>query len=226
MSFLEELKRQAATNMSARPDAIDAETRARNARLAQGAVRVTHDYWKEMALQLNLIRPPSTARYLLDGRRPVEGLRSGSFRVVPVTRASHAGEVVFESAVLAWTVGNGQKMTIDKELPAEADRVRAALRQAGIQSHESPRRDVDSGRLLGTRFEFVADLAASIRIQPLPDSGRVRLAFSNIDQLERIEAEFPAVGMRPRQLDEIGRWIVGQPHRVLEYAAEVKRFQA
>jgi hypothetical protein len=226
MSFLEELKRQAATTSVARPDSADAETRARNARLAQGALRVTHDYWKEMVEQLNLIRPPSTARYLLDGRRPVEALRIGAFRVVPVTRASHGGEVVYESVVLAWQVGNGQKMTIDKELPAEADRVRAALRQGGITAHETLRRDPASGRMLGTRFEFVAEIAASIRVLPLPDTGRVRLVFCNIDQLERIEAEFPAVGMRPRQLDEIGRWIVGQPHRVLEYGSEVRRFQA
>jgi len=226
MSFLEELKRQAATTTEARPEATDAEARARNARLAQGALRVTHDYWKEMVEQLNLIRPASSARYLLDGRRPLEDLRCGNFRVVPVTRASHGGEVVFESVVLAWQVGNGRKSTIDKELPTEADRVRAALRQAGIQVHESQRRDVASGRLLGTRFEFVADVAASIRMLPLPDTGRVRLVCCNLDQLERVEAEFPAVGMRPRQLDEIGRWIVGQPHRVLEYATEVKRFLA
>jgi hypothetical protein len=226
MSFLEELKRQAATCTVASPGVADAETRARNARLAQGALRVTHDYWKEMIVQLNLIRPPSPARYLLDGRRPVEDLRIGAFRIVPVTRGSHGGEVVFESIVLAWQVFSGNRTTIDKELPAEADRVRSALRQAGIQAHESQRRDVASGRLLGTRFEFVADVTASIRVQPLPDSGHVRLVFSNLDQLERVEAEFPAVGMRPRQLDEIGRWIVGQPHRVLEYASDVKRFQA
>jgi hypothetical protein len=228
MSFLEELKRQAATSTVAGADAAvaDAETRARNARLAQGALRITHDYWKEMVAQLNLIRPASSARYLLDGRRPVEELRCANFRVVPVTRASHGGEIVFESVVLAWQVGNGRKTTIDKELPAEAERVRAALRQAGIQVHEAPRRDAASGRLLGTRFEFVADVAASIRVLPLTDSGRVRLVFSNLDQLERVEAEFPAVGMRPRQLDEIGRWIVGQPHRVLEYASDMRRFQA
>ncbi|HET9976076.1 MAG TPA: hypothetical protein VFQ20_01455 [Burkholderiaceae bacterium] len=226
MSFLEELKRQAANSTVAEPDAADAEARARNARLAQGALRITHDYWKEMVEQLNVIRPASTARYLLDGRRPVEDLRSGNFRVVPVTRASHAGEVVYESLVLAWQVGNGRKTTIDKELPTEADRVRAALRQASIQMHESQRRDAATGRLLGTRFEFVADVAASIRVVPLPDTGRVRLVCSNLDQLERIEAEFPAVGMRLRQLDEIGRWIVGQPQRVLEYASAVRRFQA
>lgn len=226
MSFLEELKRQAASSAVAVSSAADAEIRARNARLAQGALRLTHDYWKEMVEQLNVIRPASPARYLLDGRRPVEDLRCANFRVVPVTRASHGSEVIYESVVLAWQVGNGRKTTIDKELPAEADRVRAALRQGGIQMHESQRRDPASGRPLGTRFEFVADVAASIRVVPLPDSGRVRLVCSNLDQLERIEAEFPAVGMRPRQLDEIGRWIVGQPHRVLEYASDVRRFQA
>jgi hypothetical protein len=59
----------------------------------------------------------------------------------------------------------------------------------------------------------------------LLDAGRVRLTFTNIDQLERVDAEYPAAGLRQRLLDEIGRWIVGHPQRVLEYAGEVRRFQ-
>jgi hypothetical protein len=68
-------------------------------------------------------------------------------------------------------------------------------------------------------------VAASVRVTPLPDSGKVRLSFVNVDQLERVDGEYPAAGLRARLLDEIGRWIVGQPHRVLEYAGNIKRFQ-
>jgi hypothetical protein len=39
-----------------------------------------------------------------------------------------------------------------------------------------------------------------------------------------VEAQFPAVAMRLQQLDDIGRWIVGQPNRVLEFASDVRRF--
>lgn len=222
MSFLNDLKRQAASIQT--PDASDPEVRDRNARLANGACRVTRDYWKEMADQLNLIRPPSGARYLLDGRHPIEELHCANFRVIPVSRHDHSGEEHFESVVLAWQAVSARRVRIEKDFPNEIERVRAALRQAGIQAHEAPVRNVSTGRTVGTAFDFNAEVAASIRLVPLPETGRVRLIFTNIDQLERVEAEFPAVAMRLQQLDDIGRWIVGQPNRVLEFASDVRRF--
>jgi hypothetical protein len=224
VSFLNELKRQTAALQPV--ETADPEARERNLRLAQGACRVTRDYWKELCDHLNVLKPPSAARYLIDGRNPLAGLRCVNFRLVPASRRNPAGEETFESVMLSWQAASGQRMRIEKDFPTEIDRVRAALRQAGIQSHESPVRSGSTGRPLGVAFEFTADVTVSIRLVPLPETGRVRLFFANLDQLERVEAEFPAVAMRPRQLDEIGRWIVGQPHRVLEYANEVRRYGA
>lgn len=226
MSFLNELKRQTAALQPTTVEAADPEEIERNFRLAQGACRVTRDYWKELAEQLNLLKPPSGGRYLLDGRNALDGLVCTNFRVVAPSRRNTDGEETFESVMLAWNVASGRRMRIDKDFPTEVDRVRAALRQAGIPSHEAPLHSGNNGRAQGTSFEFTCDVAASIRLVPVAQTGRVRLVFANLDQLERVEAEFPAVAMRPRQLDEIGRWIVGQPHRVLEYASDVRRFGA
>ena len=223
MSFLNELKRQAAAIQPQAQD--DVHVLERNTRLSHGACRIARDYWKELADHLNVLRPTSAARYLLDGRRTLDAVRCGNFRVVANSRRSHEGEEFFEAVVFAWQAGNGERMRIEKDFPTEADRVRASLRQAGIQYHESSLRD-EAGRSSATDFEFTADVTASIRLVPLAESGRVRAVFSNIDQLERVEADFPAAAMRPRRLDEIARWIVGQPNRVLEYAGGVKRFQA
>jgi hypothetical protein len=226
VGFLDELKEQArALNTAAESTGIDAESLARNRRLANGACRLAHDYWKELSEHLNLIRAPSQARYLVAGRDPMSGLVCCNFRVLPQMKLLPGGEPLYESVLLAWQASGEGVQRIEKENPPEIERLRALLSQAGIQASEAPTRHAVTGRQQGTAFQFKPIVAASVRVTPLADAGKVRLTFVNVDQLERVEGEYPAAGLRARLLDEIGRWIVGQPHRVLEYAANLKRFQ-
>jgi hypothetical protein len=226
VGFLDELREKArAYQKGSDQSGPDAETLARNRRLANGACRLAHDYWKELCEHLNAIRPPSKARYLIGGRDPLEGLACNNFRVLPQMKLLPGGEPHYESVLLAWHAGSDTVLRIEKEHPQDIERTRAALMQAGIQATEAPVRHAVTGRPQGTSFQFKAHIAASVRVTPLLDSGRVRLTFANIDQLERVEGEYPAPGLRARLLDEIGRWIVGQPHRVLEYASNLRRFQ-
>jgi hypothetical protein len=225
VGFLDELKAQSGTLRTSEVVGVDAETLARNRRLANGACRLAHDYWKELCEHLNVIGAPSLARYVIGGRAPLEGLVCRNFRVLPQHRLLPGGEPLYESVMLAWHAAGEDAHRIEKEHPHDIDRLRAALMQAGIQAQEAPVRHAVSGRPNGTTFQFKPIVAASVRVTPLPDSGKVRLSFVNVDQLERVDGEYPAAGLRARLLDEIGRWIVGQPHRVLEYAANIKRFQ-
>jgi hypothetical protein len=225
VGFLDELKAQTRALRTADTARPDAETLARNRRLANGACRLAHDYWKELCEHLNLIGAPSHARYVIGARDPLEGLVCRNFRVLPQHRLLPGGEALYQSVLLAWHAASESVQRIEREHPHDIERLRASLMQAGIQPQEEPVRHAVSGRLHGTAFQFKAVVAASVRVTPLPDSGRVRLSFVNVDQLERVDGEYPAAGLRARLLDEIGRWIVGQPHRVLEYAGNVKRFQ-
>ena len=225
MGFLDELKEQTRALQTVDSVAPDAEALARNRRLANGACRLAHDYWKELCEHLNLIRSPSAARYVFAGREPLEGLVCANFRVLPQLKLLPGGEPLYEAVVLGWQATGDTLQRIEKEHPHDIDRLRAALMQAGIQPSEAPVRNAASGRLQGTVFQFKPVVSASVRVTPLLDSGKVRLSFVNIDQLERVDGEYPAAGLRARLLDEIGRWIVGQPHRVLEYAGNIKRFQ-
>jgi hypothetical protein len=226
VGFLDELKEQARALQAVPDDAgLDAETLARNRRLSNGACRLAHDYWKELADHLNRLRPPSQARYLIGGREPLAGLACSNFRVLPQHKLLPGGEALYESVLLAWSAASERVERIEKEHPHDIERLRASLMQAGIQASEAQVRHTISGRPQGTAFQFKASVAASVRVTPLADAGRVRLTFVNVDQLERVDGEYPAAGPRARLLDEIGRWIVGQPHRVLEYAGNLKRFQ-
>jgi hypothetical protein len=223
VSFLDELK---LVSRALQQDAtVDPDAQVRNQRLANEACRTAHDYWTELCAQLNVIQAPSAARYVLDGRQAMAGLVCKNFRVSPHLRLVTGGPSQYESVALVWQAVGTPRLHIEKELPRDIERLRAGLRQAGITAHEVGVRNPTTGRMQATAFEFQPDVTASVRVLPLPESGRVRLVFTNVDQLERVEAEFPAVGLRTKLLDEIGRWIVGQPQRVLEYASEVKRFQ-
>lgn len=224
VSFLEELKQQA-RSIQTSASGEDPEVLARNRRLAYGACELAYNYWKELCEQLNVIQPPSAARYMIDGRHPLKDLVCNRFRAMPNVRMLPGGKSQIDGVMLAWQVSAERRERIEKELPKDIERVRGGLRQAGIQANEVPVRNEATGRLQGTGFDFKAEIHAHVRVVPLPDTGRVRLTFCNIDQLERVDAEYPAAGLRQRLLDEIGRWIVGQPQHVLEYASEVRRYQ-
>jgi hypothetical protein len=223
VSFLEQLKQQARTLHDGDP--LAPEALMRNQRLANEACRIADEYWKELAQQLNVIRTPSAARYVLDGRNALQGLACRNFRVSPHLRLVPGGASQYDSVALVWQAAGTARIRVEKELPNDVERLRTNLRQAGIAAHESSVLNPSTGRARATAFEFVPEVSASVRVAPLPESGRVRLTFTNVDQIERVEAEYPAVGLRAKLLDDIGRWIVGQPHRVLEYASDVKRYQ-
>lgn len=223
MSFLEDLKRQAQSTSA--PRECDPDVAQRNARLANLACRAALNYWTELVPQLNQITPVGTARYALDGRTVLEGLPCCNFRVAPKMLRQHDGSEHFEVVVLSWLARSGQRMRLEKDFPTDIERLRARLTQAGIQAHEAQTRHAGSGRVQATSFEFAADVTASIRLLPLHDEGKVRLIFSNLDALERIEAVFPGFAMRPNQLDDIARWIVGKPQTLLKHAFDVTRHQ-
>ncbi len=206
------------------PEPVDAETQQRHVRLSHGACRVARDHWTALAERLNAAPPPSPARYVFGGRRALEAMRCTRFQVTHRSRLDLHGDEYFEFVALSWRATNGERVRVEQSFPADIERLRTALNQGGITAVETPIRDTYAGRTRGVLFEFNTEVVASIRITPLAESGRVRLVGMNVDQLERVESEFAASKMRLKQLDELARWILGQPQRALEQAIEVKRF--
>jgi hypothetical protein len=222
VSFLDDLKRQAQTRVVQREN--DPGVAERNALLANVACRATLDYWTEMVAQLNLIAPASPARYALDGRTTLQELTCTNFRVAHKLHKQHDGSEHFELVAVSWLASSaGERLRIVKDFPPDIERLRKRLSQGGIQAHETPTRHAGSGLVQATQFEFPASISCGIRLVPMHNEGRVRLTFSNLDALERIDAEFPAFAMRAGQFDDIARWIVGEPQHLLKNASDVTR---
>ena len=48
----------------------------------------------------------------------------------------------------------------------------------------------------------------------------------NLDGFESVSLELPAIEVGSARLDELARWIVGQPHRFLDGAQNLRRIEA
>lgn len=224
--FLAELEQEVQRSREPDPvEPIDPNTLSRNTRLANAACRAVLDYWNLLAEHLNALRMAAHGRYAFDARTAAQGGPGHDFRVSTNLRMTHAGDEHFESVVLSWRVGRGERLKLHKVFPAEIDRLRARLRFAGITPAENPVRDPGTGRPRGTEFEFAADVSASVRVTPLHDAGKIRLTLLNLAALERIEAELPAFAMRPAELDELARLICGRPNGLLKHAQNLIRHE-
>jgi hypothetical protein len=224
--FLAELKHEVQRTRTPDPaESIDLNALARNTRLANAACRAVFDYWTLLAEHLNALRLAASGRYAFDARSAAQGSPGHGFRVASNQRTTHAGEEHFESVMLSWRVGRGERFKLHKLFPVEIDRLRARLRFAGINAAESPVRDPASGHPRGIEFEFAADVNASVRVTPLHDAGKIRLTLLNLAALERIEAELPAFAMRPAELDELARLICGRPSSLLKHAQNLVRHE-
>ena len=222
-SFLAELEHEAADSLTG--NEFEPQTFERNVRLTNAACRAAADYWARMVDHLNVLKPTAPGRYVFDGRTVLEGVPAQDFGVVPRLHDTHGGGEQFESVTLAWRVGSSQTLRVVKDFPPDIERLRTRLSFAGINAFESQIRHKLTSRLLGTLFEFTADVVASVQITPLPAQGKVRLSLRNIDALERLEAELPAFAIRAHELDELARWICGKPHTLLKHAQAIVRHE-
>ncbi|HET7793163.1 MAG TPA: hypothetical protein VFL64_07240 [Rhizobacter sp.] len=223
MGFLDDLKRQADALKT--QQTIDTAALARNAALVEGACRSVLQYFMELAQQLNVLQPTPPLRILLDKANTIDGLKRCDFRV-DARRKQHRGQEVFDHVVLHGLQKTSRKLSMSKDFPPEIERLESRLRQAGISPDTQWVRDQQSGRLEEVRFTFTADITMMVRVLPNHDEGHLRFQIANFDALETVTADFPAHLVGSELLDQLARWVVGEPNQFLKQAESVRRTEA
>lgn len=223
MGFLDDLKRQADALKTQQTE--DSALLARNAALVEAACKGVWQYWLDLAHQLNVLQPVPPVRFSLDKATALDGLKRCDFRV-DARRKQHRGQEVYDHVVIHALQKTGRSVTLSKDFPPEIERLESRLRQAGISPDTQWIRQPDSGRLEQVRFSFTADVTLMARLLPDHDAGRLRFQLGNFDSLETVTAEFPARAVGSELLDQLARWMVGQPHEFLKLAETVRRVEA
>jgi hypothetical protein len=130
---------------------------------------------------------------------------------------------VFDHVVLNFAAKTGTRVAIAKDFPPEIEKLEGRLRQCGAYYESEVIRDGDNGKFVEKRFEFIADFQSSVRLIPDHDSGRIVFHVANLDGFETVSVAFPAFEVGTSRLDELARWINGEPHAFLRDGQHLRR---
>jgi hypothetical protein len=99
------------------------------------------------------------------------------------------------------------------------------LRQSGAKVDVQAERDPSGGKLLNMRYRLPAVFLASVRLVPRHEEGLVTFKLMNLDDFDTVWATLAAAEVSAARLDDLARWIVGQPHRFLVGAQHIRRVE-
>ena len=223
MGYLEDLKRQADDVLAQQRQDIGALQR--NTLLTDAACQSAARYLATLARQLNVLQPVSKTVWRLDSKTSFNQLRFSDFRADSRMKKLREAEV-FDHVVLNFAAKTGTRVTIGKDFPPEIEKLESRLRQYGAPYESEVIRDPETGKFVEKRFDVVADFQSSIRVLPNHDAGQIVFHVANLDGFETVTVVFPAFEVGSARLDELARWINGEPHAFLRDGQHVRRVPA
>jgi len=132
---------------------------------------------------------------------------------------------VFDYVVLGFDLKTGTRVTIAKDFPPEIQKLEARLAQCGAQFTSEILNDPENGRFLEKRFELKADFTGVVRMVPDHDTAWIQFQIVNLEGFETVTVQFPAFEVGSQRLDELARWIVGEPNGFLRGGQNLRRVE-
>ncbi len=222
MGYLDELKRLADAQRSRA--AVDGGALERNTLTTDGVCHAAARYFGTLAQQLNVLQPVSPAVLRFDPQHDFRNLRLSDFRADSRLKKLRSVEV-FDHVALAFAMKTGRMVTMAKDFPPAIDKLEARLAQCGTPFQSENVRDPENGKFIERRFEFRADFAGSVRLLPDHDTAWVTFRIVNLEGLCTTTVRFPAIEVGGKRLDELARWIVGEPNAFLDGGHELRRVE-
>jgi len=223
VGYLDELKRQA--DAAKAQHTLDIGALGRNALVTDAACQSAFRYFATLAQQLNVLRPPAKAEFRLDRNTAFKDLRRTDFRADSRLRNLRDAEV-FDYVLLGFDMKSGARITLAKDFPPAIEKLESRLAQCGATFESEIIRDPGNGRFIEKRYEISADFHGTIRLIPDHDSAWIQFQIVNLDGFETVTVQFPAFEVGSARLDELARWIVGEPNAFLRDGHQLRRVEA
>ncbi len=223
VGYLDDLKRQAEAAKA--KVTVNGGAFERNTLVVDAACNSTFRYFTTLAQQLNVLQPVSRAEYRLDTTTAFKGLRLTDFRADSRQKKLRDADV-FDHVILAFRMKSGTSVTLAKDFPPAIEKLESRLTQCGARFQSDNVRDPATGKFVEKRFEIAADFHGTVRLIPDHDNGWVQFQLVNLDGFETVSIEFPAFEVGSARLDELARWIVGEPNTFLRDGERLRRVEA
>ncbi len=214
MSFLSELKSRANALQGLQLDAQ--QDLLANTGACEVACRMAASYLQDLCVQLNVLLPPATGVYSLDGKQAFPALAQRDFRCDARRKVLRNAEV-FDYIAVGWNLrpATGQVGThsVVVNFPPELERVTQRLSVGHVQHERREQRHLESNKLLAYVFDYQTEARAFITITPDHDGGRIAFRVSNVGGFGVLQSAYGAAQVTPALMDELARKVVGQASR-------------
>lgn len=220
MGYLDELKQQAAAARARQT--TDFGALDRNMQLVESACTSAARYFGALAQQLNVLQPVSKLVFRFDNKHSFTSLKLCDF-VADARQRKLRDADVFDHVLLRYNLKTGSRVSLAKDFPPEIEKLEAKLQQCGALFQSERVRNPQTGRFVETRFDIQADFRAWVKIVPDHDSGWVQFQLVNLDGFETVSISLPAFEIGSARLDELARWIVGEPNTFLRDGQNLRR---
>jgi hypothetical protein len=223
VGFLDDLKRQA--DAAKALETTDIGMLERNAALADAACNTAFKYLGSLVQQLNVLKPVSKVTYRLDKRHAIDKLRMTDFRA-DARRKRLRGNEVFDHVVFRYQLQSGQRLSLTKNFLPDIELLESRLKRSGAPMRNDAVKNPETGKLTEMRYEIICDFNASVHVTPDHDTGRLHFEVVNLDGFETVNVDFPAFEVGNARLDELARWLMGEPNSFLKDGQNLRRIEA
>ena len=232
MGFLDQIKQQAdaVKQQQSAGSAAGSVFHEANTYATEAACVTIFDYFAALAPQFNVLKPPSKGRHILDRQNSFTDLPQTDFRVdcrrKPSPQPTTMQPDLFDHIVMQWALDGKQQLVLQKDFITDIEKLEPKLNQSGAKFDAEDVRDPASRKLKFMRYTLAARFSASVMVEPRHNAGTLQFKVNNIDGFDTVTLVFTAGQINTARLDELAKWIVGQPHRFFEAATELRRVEA
>jgi hypothetical protein len=214
MSFLNELKNQAQSLQDQQLG--DHQSVAANTEATEIACKLALKYLQDLTAQLNVIQPPASGTYSLDGKTPWPALKLSSFRCDARKKMLRSKEA-FDYIAVGWNIvpsaGPVVQSSVTVNFPPDLERVAQRLSTGQVRHERKETRHPDTNKLLAYRFEFETASAGSVSLTPEHDLGHIAFRVCNVGGFQILNTRYPSNQVNQSLMDELAKYLVGQSTR-------------
>lgn len=214
MSFLNQLKNQADA-LQNKQQGVQANLNE-NTQATEMACKMATKYLQDLCAQLNVINPPASGNYTLDGKTPWPNLVMREFRS-DARKKMLRGAEAFDYIGCAWrlipSTGQVAQHRVAVNFPPDLERVVQRLSAGQIKHERKDQRHPETNKLLSYVFEYATESRGSVTLTPDHDKAQIVFRVSNVGGFEIVSATYPSAQVTSSLMDELAKKLVGQVSR-------------
>ena len=209
MGLLDDLKQQADTLRQ--KEQISQEEINQNLLLAHAKLKDALHYWVELFNSLNVIKPPITRIYYLEGGATrIEGLRQSDYNVNG-RRLTIDHKDYIEAIVLRFRCASEQRLTIEKQTDGVVQRMREHLWSNNLKFDLKEVRN-ERGYIERGIFTVLCEVPVTVTMAGDLENARIKVACKNLEKFGEYTNVYDFDEFGKEVLEELAKVIVMKPN--------------